>query len=117
MTINIPELFRNIDEMDTDKFVSYLTQDSKFTFGNADTVTGKENIKDAVSNFFKSIKGLHHTIKNTWIVDNTIICEIEVTYTRHDEKKLVLPCVNIFEMQNDKVHDYKIFIDISALYA
>lgn len=117
MTISISELFGAVDQMNADKFVTYLTEDARFKFGNADAVTGRENIRKAVANFFTTIKGLRHRILNTWSIEDTIFCEIEVTYTRHDGKKVVLPCMNRFNMQKDKIRDYTIFIDISPLYS
>ena len=113
----VGEMFGAVDMMSPDRFVSYLTEDAIFKFGNGPAVTGRANIEKAVGDFFASIKGLRHKIVNTWEVGSSIFCEIEVTYTRHDMKTVVLPCLNLFGMKNGKIKDYKIFIDISPLYA
>jgi len=110
-------MFGAVDMMNPGRFVSYLTEDAVFKFGNGPAVTGRANIEKAVRDFFGSIKGLHHKILNTWEAGSSVFCEIEVTYTRHDTNKVVLPCLNLFGMQNGKIKDYKIFIDISPLYA
>ena len=113
----VGEMFGAVDKMSPKEFVTYLTEDAVFKFGNGPAVIGRPNIENAVSDFFASIKGLRHRILNTWEVGSSIFCEIEVTYTRHDTKTVVLPCMNLFGMQNGKIKDYKIFIDISPLYA
>jgi hypothetical protein len=113
----VGEMFGAVDMMSPDRFVSYLTEDAIFKFGNGPAVTGRANIEKAVGDFFASIKGLRHKILNTWEVGRSIFCEIEVTYTRHDMKAVVLPCLNLFGMKKGKIKDYKIFIDISPLYA
>jgi hypothetical protein len=113
----ILELFRTIDLMDSYKFVSFLTDDARFFFGNAPAVTGRENIKEAVSQFFKSVKSLSHKNLNLWINSDSVIYQGEVTYTRHDGSRLTLPFVNVFGMDGDKIKDYRIYIDINPLYA
>jgi limonene-1,2-epoxide hydrolase len=49
--------------------------------------------------------------------DNTIVCEGEVTYTRHDGSKITLPFANVFEVKNELITLYRIYIDIGPLFA
>lgn len=113
----VNQMFSSIDAMDSEKFVSFLTDDASFRFGNADAVSGKANIKKAVADFFGTIGGLHHDILKVWEEPGTVLTELKVTYTRKDGKKVGVPCVNVFEMQGPKIRDYKIFIDIAPVYA
>ena len=103
--------------MDVEGFVSFLTDDACFRFANSPVVYNKKNIRNVISDFFTSIKSLHHYIIDVWVDANVLICEGKVTYTRHDDKKLTLPFVNIMRMQDELIADYRIFIDLSALYA
>lgn len=112
----INNLFKTIDEMDTDKFLTFLTDDASFKFGNADAALGKEAIKGAVNGFFGLINGLSHKIINTWEIDDTIICQGEVTYTKKDNSKIILPFVNIFKMKDKLVKEYSVYIDIGPLF-
>ncbi len=113
----INSLFSTVDKMDADRFSAFLTQDASFRFANAPAVMGRENIRGAVSGFFTQIKALRHCVLKVWERDNTIICEGEVTYTRHNGSELTLPFVNIFRMETELITDYRIYIDISALFA
>lgn len=113
----VTDLFATVDRMDADKFVSFLTEDASFRFGNAQAVVGRAGISQAVAGFFGTIAGLRHRILNEWQIGGSVVIEIEVTYTRKDGKKVTIPCVNIFEMAKDKIRDYKIFIDLAPLYA
>ena len=114
--MDINSLFASIDAMDTGRFLSFLTEDASFKFGNADAAVGKEAIKKAVNGFFGLINGLSHNIINTWEVDDVIICRGEVTYTKKDNSKITLPFVNIFAMNENKVKDYSVYIDIGPLF-
>ena len=117
MKNRISDLFGAIDKMDADAFVSFLTEDAGFKFANAPTVKGREEIRKAVSQFFSAIKGLKHEIRDVWELDNAAICEGEVTYTRHDGSKLSFPFADILRMKNELISDYRIYMDISSLFA
>lgn len=113
----IIELFKTIDKMDSDKFVTFLTDEAQFRFGNAPVVQGKTAIKDAVAGFLGTIKAISHKNVNLWENPDSVIYEGEVTYTRHDGSTLTIPFINKFGMVGDKIKDYFIYIDINPLYA
>jgi len=111
------DLFTSIDAMQADQFVTFLTEDAQFTFGNAAPVVGRAAIRDAVAAFFKTLKGLHHDITNVWEVGESVICQLAITYTRLDNREVKIPAANIFHMRDQLVHDYRIYIDLSPVYA
>lgn len=113
----IQGLFSAVDGRDSNTFVTYLTEDARFKFGNAEAVEGRDKIRTAVSDFFGTIKALRHNVLEVWNVGDSIISEIEVTYTRMDGKNVVVPCMNRFRMEGDKIRDYQVFIDLSPVYA
>ena len=110
-------LFAAIDEKDTTAFVAFLTEDARFRFGSAPAATGRDAISAAVDGFFQSIAGLRHRIDLTLREGDTLVCEGQVTYTRHDGSELALPFANVFAMDDGRIADYKIYMDIGPLYA
>lgn len=110
-------MFAAIDAMDGATFVSYLTDDAIFRFGSAPAVKGRDAIQAAVEGFFETIAGCSHTIGNSLRQDDTLVCEGEVTYRRHDGSGITLPFTNVLEYDGDLIAHYKIYIDIAALYA
>ena len=113
----ITKLFNSIDGMDAVKFASFLTEDASFTFGNQPTVRGRQNIEKFVAGFFTSIKKLEHKLTKSAQQNDTVICEGVVTYTRLDTKIVSIPFANFLEMSGDKIHNYKIYIDPTPLFA
>jgi len=109
------QLFAAIDRKDADGFVSFLTKDACFRFANAPVIRNKEDIRNAVSQFFSNIKGLRHHIHGVWEQNNIMICEGEVTYIRLNGSDLTLPFVDIIRMEGDLIADYRIYMDISPL--
>ena len=117
MTHWVHDLFAAIDAMQADRFATFLTEDARFTFGNSASVIGRVAIRDAVAAFFGTIKGLRHEITGAWEVGETVICQLAITYTRHDTRVVTIPAANIFSMRDARVQDYRIYIDLSPVYA
>jgi limonene-1,2-epoxide hydrolase len=113
----IDTLFASIDGSDSEAFVSFLTEGASFRFGSADAVVGRANIAAGVDGFFASIAACNHHVAVTIADGDTVVCEGEVTYTRHDQTQVTLPFVDVLELAGDLIRDYKIYIDIGPLYA
>lgn len=112
----INDLFRAIDNRDARTFLSFLTDEVFFRFGNAEPVHGKNNVGNVVKGFFESISNIQHDITESWSLDNKTVCHGFVTYTRLDGSSLTVPFANIFYTQENKIREYLIFADISRLY-
>jgi ketosteroid isomerase-like protein len=111
------DMFAAIDARDGAGFVSFLTEDAVFRFGSAPPVQGRDAIQAAVEGFFTTIAGCSHSIASTLNKNDTLVCEGDVTYTRHDGSEITLPFTDIFEFDGDLIAHYKIYIDVSPLYA
>ena len=74
-------------------------------------------VQEAVEGFFASIAGLSHAIDRTLGEGDTLFLEGEVTYTRHDGSQIAIPFVDVFEYEGELIAEYRIYIDISPLYA
>ena len=113
----LDDLFTSIDGKDTESFLGFLTDDAVFRFGSAPAVQGAATIRAAVDGFFGTIKGSTHSLNNTLAEGSVLVCEGEVTYQRMDDSAVTLPFTNVFELDGDRISDYKIYIDIAPLYA
>ena len=113
----LENLFAAVDSKDSDQFVRFLADDARFRFGSAPAVHGRAAIRDAVEQFFTSIQALEHQVTMVVESGNTLVCEGEVTYTRHDGSTISLPFADVFDMAGELVADYRIYMDISPLYA
>ena len=113
----LDKLFAAIDAMDAPAFAEFITEDGKFRFGSAPVVNGRAAIRDAVAGFFATIDGLSHSVTRVWRDDTSLACEGEVCYRRHDGSEIVIPFVDVFEVEDELISAYKIYIDISPLHA
>jgi ketosteroid isomerase-like protein len=113
----IDDLFVAIDRRDSEQFLRFIAPEARFRFGSAPPVVGHDAIREAVGGFFASIAELSHTLKRVVSSDSALLIEGEVTYTRHDSSEITLPFVNVLEIEDRRISDYKIYIDIGPLYA
>ena len=114
--IDLAELFERIDAMDADGFVEFLAPEATFRFGSAPPAVGRNAIREAVAGFFSSIAGLSHSLSRALGENDTLVCEGEATYTRHDGSEITLPFANVFELDSGLIAEYKIYADITPLY-
>ena len=117
MSRDVAQIFADIDAFDPDKFVAHLTPDAKFRFANADPVTGRAAVREAVAGFFSTIDGLTHHILNVWDSGDTTIVQIDVEYRRKDGKTVTMPNADILVFDGDLVRDWQIYIDVAPVYA
>ncbi|MEQ8514764.1 MAG: nuclear transport factor 2 family protein [Chromatocurvus sp.] len=116
-TLTTEHLFKAIDARDSIRFAALLHPDAVFQFGNAPAVHGREAIREVVAGFFASIAAVEHGLVEAWQPPGALICHGTVTYTRHDGSTLTVPFANVLGLEAGVVRDYRIYVDISALYA
>jgi ketosteroid isomerase-like protein len=117
MSRNVPAIFADIDAFDPDKFVSHLTDDVTFRFGNAEPVVGRANVREAVAGFFTTIAGLTHHILNVYDAGPVSIAQIDVEYVRQDGKHVTVPNADILTFDGDLVSNWQIYIDLTPVFA
>jgi len=113
----LDSLFASIDDMDAQRFAAHLAPDALFQFGNAPAVHGTAEIVAAVGGFFGAIAGVGHRLLGHWTCGDTTICHGMVTYRRLDGGVVTVPFANVMTMDGAKAREYRIFADVSPLFA
>ena len=113
----LKNLFSAIDAKETGRFVDFLTKNASFRFGSAPAAEGREAIHATLDGFFSSIAGLSHALGTVMRNESVLVCEGEVTYTRHNGTTITLPFANILEFDGNLISNYKIYADAGPLYA
>ncbi|AII11424.1 nuclear transport factor 2 family protein [Rhodococcus opacus] len=117
-TQSVAEVFAIIDSLDVPAFAWLFADNGKLVFANGDPLIGPAEIEEGTSAFFATIAGLHHTIVNEWIVDDTTIVELDVTYDRLDGNTARIPVVTIWHRAPDGlIDDYRVHFDLAPVYA
>jgi len=117
MARDVANVLSDIDALSPDRFVTHLTPDVVFRFGNANPVTGREAVREAVTRFFSTIDGLTHHIRNVWELGATTIVQADVEYRRKDGKTVTVPNADILVYDGELVRDWRIYIDVAPVYS
>jgi hypothetical protein len=88
-----------------------------FASPNADEVVGRDAIEAAIAGFFTTIKGISHNVVGQWDVDDTTIVQFEATYRRMDDRRVTVPAVTVYRRGGDLIDDYRIYVDLTPVYA
>jgi ketosteroid isomerase-like protein len=108
--------FTAIDTGDVSGATSQLAPDVSLQFGNDTVILGREEVSARLASLMSAVASLSHEVCTIWVHDDTVICELEITYKRLDGSFLTLPCVDIFRMSNDLIADYRAYLDITPLF-
>ena len=103
--------------MEPDAFARHLSNDVRFTFGNAETVVGRDEVRDVWAGFCAGIDGVQHDVIEQFEQGPATIVESTVTYTRKDASTITLPVVTIYRGEGALIDDYRIFMDVAPLFA
>ena len=116
----IRELFAALDAGDIESVLGLMTEDVAFRFGSADPVVGHAAMAAQFALMAGAIASLSHRLLAVWTTaepDPAVICEMTVTYRRHDGSQVMLPCANVFRLQDGRVADYRIYMDVNPVFA
>ena len=112
----VKDLVAGIDSFDPKNFVAFLTEDVSFRFGNGPVVSGRDQVEDYIRGFFEVIRGIKHEPVRTLKCGDVLVGEMMVGYIDQWGRGLKVPVCNLMTMRGDKICDYRIFIDNSALF-
>lgn len=117
-TADVAQIFAAVDAQDVQTITSLLAEDASFTFGNNETLVGRDQIREGVTGFFQTIAGLKHSILKTWSDDTDVVVEATATYDRLDGQQVTIPVVSILSRDAAaKITSYRVYFDLTPVYA
>jgi hypothetical protein len=79
-----------------------MAEDVEFRFGNAEPTIGRAAFLSSAAGMAGTIASISHELLGVWVTNDpapAVICEMTVTYVRHDGLQLNLPCANVFRLR------------------
>jgi limonene-1,2-epoxide hydrolase len=114
----VRRLITLFEALKIDEAMMFFTSDATYRFGNAPKVFGREAIRESsYSTHMDQITGIDFKIMQLIEQGNTVVAELEITYTLHNSQSVVLPCTDIFELENGQVKSFRIYMDPSPLFS
>jgi ketosteroid isomerase-like protein/catechol 2,3-dioxygenase-like lactoylglutathione lyase family enzyme len=112
----VRRMFQAGESMNVENFVKFYTEDAHYQFSNFPVAYGPQGIRDSSVSFLETVAKVYHHIKNMWEVGDTVVCEMDVTYIRHDGKVFTLPCCDTIVFKGDKVQELRIYMNIDPVF-
>jgi len=69
-----------------------------------------------VAGFLNLLGGIKHRVLNAWAVDDIVVSEASVTYTRKDGSTLTTTAAAIWKLKGRLIDECRIYADASALF-
>ena len=114
----VRRMFEAGESMNVTNFAAFYADDATYQFGNFPVAHGPQGIIDTSQGFLSKVKKVVQHIENLWEIDDeTVVCEMTVTYDRHDGKSYTLPCCDTIKIRDGKVKALKIYMDIGPVFA
>jgi len=77
-------------------------------------------VGESIAFLTPAVKSLSHDLLQIWTLDTpapAVVCQLDVTYERHDGSEITLPAVDVFRLRDGLVADCRIYIDTTPLFA
>jgi limonene-1,2-epoxide hydrolase len=103
--------------MDAEAFLSFLTEDAVFVYGSQDPVKGRDAVRAYVAGFFATLERLEHTVEDEWAIDEERVAFVQgnVTYGLPNGRSVSIPFLNLFRLRDDKIAEYRVYVDPTPL--
>jgi hypothetical protein len=112
------ELFDQVDSAAAISAAENFTYDGTFQFANYPPMIGPTAITQFITAMFDLVTGVSHEIYNFWeLADRTAFTRGTVTFTKHNDTKLVVPFATVSQFNEDYtllIH-HQVFVDASSL--
>jgi ketosteroid isomerase-like protein len=115
----VRELFAAVDAGDSEATLRFMTEDVAFRFGSAEPSIGTAAMAANSAAMAGVVAEMSHALLAMWTTgepDPAVICEMNVTYRRHDGSEITLPCVNVFRLRDGRIADYRIYMDVNPVF-
>jgi ketosteroid isomerase-like protein len=110
--------YENVDGMRLDDFVDSHTDDVVVKFGNGPAAVGKEQVREAIGQFWTMVGGLRHNFVSVHQSGDTTVLEADIDYTLLDGRVVTVPCASILERDGGgKVRALRVYIDLAPVFA
>lgn len=111
-----------VDRKDASAFANAFVADGWLRFGNNPPITGRDNIREAIAQFFTLFASLSHEDTGTTWTDGTLVLEANVTYTLHQGGTVTVSACTIFRMADPGetgkpvARKCQIYVDLAPLF-
>jgi ketosteroid isomerase-like protein len=114
---SVKAAYAAVERNDVDTYVTFFSDDAVYKVGNFDPVVGHEGIRALALPLVDMFTSVTHDLKNLWRLDDVVVCEMDITYSRKDGKVAIIPCVDVIRFDGDKVKELLAYLDPTPAFS
>jgi ketosteroid isomerase-like protein len=113
----VKNYFADVDTLDVDRFLSWLTDDIVVQWANADPYVGKEQVGGAIGGFYEFIDGMQHELLQVYRgLDGEAIAEANVFYTRKDGQRVRVRAMTALRQAGELISELRVYLDTAPVF-
>jgi ketosteroid isomerase-like protein len=89
----VGEYLNSMDQLDIERYATFLAEDVRVQFNNDAPIEGKPAVVEMLGGYWKSFKTIEHELLNIYGSDDRFTLEANNHYTRHDGRKVTTRAV------------------------
>ena len=112
------DFFTMVDRKNADEYSTHFAEDGQVIFGNQPPISGRENIRQGMTQFYAGLESMHHEIANLWVpVPNVIVNEAVAHYVQQGGKAVSFPVVTVINVVpgTEQVRKVQFYMDMTPL--
>jgi ketosteroid isomerase-like protein len=116
----IRALFAALDRGDLDGVTTSLCDDVVVVLGNREPIQGVTAYAELFGQVMGMLAGIRHEIHDIWnAAEDAAVWTVRMTthYARADGNGVSLPCCAILRFGDGRVADYRVFMDMTPVFA
>lgn len=113
----VHEMCAAVDAGDAKSFAAWFADDATYTFGNNGTLVGRDAIVAATAGAADALPWVHHVVDQVAEVGDQLFCRFTIETEAPDGTALALPCVTVIRLEDARVVDYRVHMDITPALA
>lgn len=108
----LTDYFAAMEAKDSDRFAAYYADDITLTFAGAPVVTGRDAVRQQMTNTLSKVNSLAHPLINVWQEDDgVVIFEAASAWRFLDGTTATITACSIFTIADGKFTDQRIYVD------
>lgn len=111
------DYYDDVDNQRLDSLEARHAKDVLVTVAGTPTLHGIADAMAGQREFLTLFKSLRHDFVNTWEIGDTAVLEAVVTYVRHDDQSVEVPCTTILHRTDDLVDSVRMYLDLAPVFA
>jgi ketosteroid isomerase-like protein len=116
----IAALFAALDRGEIEEVASFLDEDVVVHLTNLDPIQGATAFTELYAQVTGTLAGIRHEIHDIWNAaedDAVWVVRMTVHYTKGDGHTVSLPCCNVFRLLEGAISEYRVFMDMTPVFA